>query len=135
MFDPSVYDERFYAAEDVGRFASASVVLSALFKYYKPDSVVDFGCGLGHWLFICQQLGVEIIQGYDGHYVDTEKLKILQETFARHEFEEPVNTQRSYGLAISIEVGEHLPASKADTFVESIQGLVDFSCFLLVHYC
>jgi hypothetical protein len=129
MFDPDVYDKKFYTAEDLGRFSSASAVLTQFFKYYQPKSVVDFGCGLGHWLHVCEQLGAESIRGYDGHYVDTEALKIPQSAFTRHDFETQLVTDKHYDLAISIEVGEHLPEEKAAVFVKSITDAADVIVF------
>src|SRR5690606_27879087 len=44
------YDKAFYDAQIPGSEASARAILSLLFKYYKPSSIIDVGCGAGTWL-------------------------------------------------------------------------------------
>ena len=42
--DAQPYDERFYAAQRDGSYASARVVLGRLAELYTPASVIDVGC-------------------------------------------------------------------------------------------
>ncbi len=41
------YDNGFYKSRNNETLKSAKYVLYALFSHYKPNSVVDFGCGVG----------------------------------------------------------------------------------------
>lgn len=129
MFDQTVYCEDFYRKEDSSRFLTANIVLTEFFKYYQPASIVDVGCGLGHWLNVCLNKGVNNIKGYDGHYVDTDALKIPSNAFERHNLEHPLLISKKYDLAISIEVAEHLPEDKADVFVQSLTHCADVILF------
>lgn len=129
MYKANDYTDEFYDRQDTLRFQSASEVLNLLFSYYKPKSMVDLGCGLGHWLKTASDLGVNTIFGYDGHLLDTEKLKIPSECFLRHDFETTLNSSNRYDLAISIEVGEHLPKSCSEQFIQSLCSLSDVVLF------
>lgn len=129
MFDRSVYSEEFYKKEDLSRFLTADIVLTEFFKFYQPKSIVDIGCGLGHWLSVCVDKGINDIKGYDGHYVEADKLKIPRDAFDRHNLESPLVTPKKYDLAITIEVAEHLPEDKADAFVCSLTHCADVILF------
>lgn len=111
------------------RYASARKVLALLWTYFKPTSVVDFGCGLGHWLEVCASNGVQEYHGYDGHHVDVKNLKIPELCFTQCNLEEYIEPFTKYDLAMSIEVGEHLAASSAENFVRSIVCSADVVLF------
>lgn len=129
MYIKEKYDKNFYTACDKLRYGSAQAVLSLLFEYYTPSSVVDIGCGLGHWLSVCESYGINDYHGVDGHHVSSSHLLIPKEKFIRHDLETPLRLPRRYDLAISIEVGEHLPADKARSFVQNLTKYSDIILF------
>jgi hypothetical protein len=69
------------------------------------------------------------IRGYDGKWVDKSKLLIPKECFFESDFDKPIAIDRKFDLAISIEVGEHLQESSAESFVENITKSADFVLF------
>lgn len=48
------------------------------------------------------------------------RLQIPKENFTVADLKEPIEHSRAYDLAVSLEVGEHLPDSAADTFVHTL---------------
>jgi len=81
------------------------------------QSIVDFGCGRGDWLRVARQLGASDVLGLD--------------TFALEGFAADIPVQyvnltqdialpRRYGIAMCLEVAEHLPPSAASTIVSSL---------------
>jgi SAM-dependent methyltransferase len=86
----------------------------------RPRSIVDIGCGTGHWLAEARALGVADTLGIDGPWVDKARLEIPGENFAARDLGAPLRLERRFDLALSLEVAEHLPASAAGTFVESL---------------
>ena len=48
MFDPDIYSEAFCRKEGCSRLLTTDVALTDFFKYYRPESMVDIGCGLGY---------------------------------------------------------------------------------------
>ena len=117
------YDRAFYEIRRAGSARSASVMLAVLFEWMRPASVVDIGCGEGHWLAAAKRLGAREILGLDGDYVDRESLVIPSECFRALDVAKPLEVDRSFELAICMEVAEHLEASDAPRFIASLTQL------------
>ena len=111
------------------RAYAADVVLSLLLAHSPPiRSAIDLGCGVGVWLSVLREKGVEEIQGVDGEWVDRDLLLIPEHCFrqvdlGRETVEPPQETR--YDLAISLEVAEHLPPERAPGFVAMLTDLAD----------
>lgn len=123
------YDEKFFTILRDGARRSARHLLPIVFKLVKPDSVVDVGCGDGTWLSVVRELGAADIWGLDGDYVDRKTLQVPQDRFQALDLTMPFSLQRRFDLAISLEVGEHLPEASAAGFVRSLVGLADIVLF------
>jgi len=113
------YDAKFYR-ELQAADPSAREVLPIILEMIRPRSMVDIGCGTGHWLAQARALGVADILGIDGPWVDKAQLRIPAENFAARDLRAPLRLEQRFDLALSLEVAEHLPASSARTFVESL---------------
>lgn len=123
----------FYTAEFYRELASAQdsarEVLPLIFEGLKPSSIVDIGCGTGHWLAAARELGVQDIFGVDGPWVSKTQLAIQAENFSARDLAAPLHLGRRFDLALSFEVAEHLPESAARTFVESLCAAADVVAF------
>ena len=117
------YSATFYSAQEAGSRRSAEAVVPLVMERVKPRSVVDVGCGVGAWLSVFEAAGVTDILGIDGSYVDREQLCIDPERFRPHDLTQPLETERTFDLVVSLEVAEHLPPSCAEPFVESLTRL------------
>ncbi len=117
--------------EEVHNTRSAEIVLPILFEHIKPKSVLDVGCGLGTWLKVCRDLGVEEILGIDGEYVEMTKVVIPRDFFLHHDLRNlsKLNFQRKFDLAICLEVAEHLPKDCADSLVSFLSSTSDMILF------
>jgi SAM-dependent methyltransferase len=124
---------RYYTAEFYRELTaaqeSAHEVLPIIFEAVKPSSVVDIGCGTGHWLAAAHELGAKEIFGVDGPWVNKEQLAIPSENFSARDLTAPLNLGRRFDLALSFEVAEHLPDSAARTFVQSLCAASDTVAF------
>lgn len=108
------YDENFFAAIEEGSQASAQEVVPLVLRLLAEcHSVIDIGCGMGEWLAVFRENGVEEILGVDGDYVERKMLKIAPEKFLPHDLQKPFEIDRKFDLAMSLEVAEHLPESSA----------------------
>ena len=122
------YNSKFYRRK--WRKENAEIILSSLLKVFPHvKSAIDFGCGIGVWLSAMKNLGVEQIQGYDGHWVDKNQLVIPKECFTEVDLDSAVDLNKKYDLAISIEVAEHLPENSAEMFVETLTKASDIVLF------
>jgi SAM-dependent methyltransferase len=119
----SGYDAAFFEAHRAGARSSAEVLVPKVVELLRPKSVVDVGCGPGTWLSVFRRHGVADVLGVDGSYVDPGGLDIPTESFVAHDLTRPLRLGRSFDLAVSLEVAEHLPPESAAAFVESLVGL------------
>jgi len=117
------YDESFYSRQRHQSLESAKVIVPIVLELAKPRSVVDVGCGLGTWLSIFRQHGVEDVLGLDGDYVDRRQLLVNASEFRAVDLSRGFRLERKFDLAVSLEVAEHLPLESAASFVDSIAGL------------
>jgi len=131
MPQPKPYDNaQYYLSSDESRFATAKGVLEEFFALYTPASVIDLGCGLGHWLSVCQnQFSINDIHGYDGNSVDPELFKIPAACYTQTDLSKPINLPERAELAISIEVAEHIPQASTPTFVSNLTRASDVVLF------
>jgi SAM-dependent methyltransferase len=118
-----VYNESFYSRQRHQSLESAKVIVPIVLELTKPRSVVDVGCGLGTWLSIFRQHGVEDVLGLDGDYIDRKQLLVNASQFRAIDLSRGFRLERQFDLAVSLEVGEHLPLESAASFVDSIAGL------------
>jgi SAM-dependent methyltransferase len=116
------YDEDFYDEIDGWSRQSAAAIVPWIFAALSPQSVLDVGCGRGAWLAAFQACGVDDVLGLDGDYVDATSLHIDADRFRAVDLLSPPDLDRSFDLAISLEVAEHLPASAAEPFVRFLTG-------------
>lgn len=114
------YTRNFYERLRSGATRSAEVVVPLVLQLLPVQSMVDVGCGDGTWLAIFQKLGVSDILGIDGDYVEPDLLQIPRERFRPMDLAKTFQLERTFDLAISMEVAEHLPPESASDFVESL---------------
>lgn len=78
-----------------------------------------------------KEYGAESVLGLDGNYVAPDMLLIDREEFIAADLTSPVfpNIQKRFELALSLEVAEHLPQSRAESFVQDLTDLSDIVLF------
>ncbi len=116
------YTKAFYQEMRDGARRSAEVMVPLALEVVPARSVVDVGCGDGTWLATFQKFGVSDILGIDGDYVEQDFLQIPPERFQPMDLAKPFHLGRTFDLAISLEVAEHLPPETASDFVRSLTG-------------
>ncbi len=115
-----VYNDTFFDYIDQSAHSSACSLIAKLYPMLRPKSVIDLGSGRGIWLAEWQNAGVSDVLGVDGDYVDRSRLAVEQGSFLAADLTQPVRTNQRFDLAQSLEVGEHLPNSAAETLVDSL---------------
>ena len=128
----SSYTRDFYQLIGEGTRTSAIEVIPLLLDLLQPilpKSVVDVGCGTGSWLAAFHKLGIADCLGIDGDYIDRTILQIPLNQFQSADLKQPLQINRKFDLAISLEVAEHLPATCAENFVNSLTQLAPVILF------
>jgi len=108
---------------------SARNLLPHVLRMFAPTSVVDVGCGVGTWLSVFRELGIDTTLGVDGDYVERSQLLIDPSMFLSHDLSHPLHLPRTFDLAVSLEVAEHIAPEKSGIFVESLCALAPVVLF------
>lgn len=115
-----IYSEDYFKKRTTDPWWSeARHVSSVIDDQFDPDSVIDFGCAIGHYLKPFHEGGATI-KGVEGSEVARNHLVIPEECFEIHDLRDPYQPEMKYELALCFEVAEHLPEKHADTLVETL---------------
>lgn len=118
-----VYDKEFYNNQ------SAEIVVPIIINLFSPKSIIDVGCGLGNWLSVFKKHGISDILGVDGEWINGENIEIETGNILIYDLTTPLNLNRKFDLAISLEVAEHIDEKFTDVFIESLTSASDTIVF------
>lgn len=128
-----VYSDEFFDYISAGSKNSAIAVceiLEPLFEGREDGGVLDIGSGQGVWTREFAKIpGVAQAVGVDGTYVNVDQLVIPREDFIGHDLTTPLDLKRRFTLAVSLEVGEHLPKAAAPVLVKTLVDHADVVLF------
>jgi SAM-dependent methyltransferase len=125
-----VYTSSFFAEQgNVSTRSARAIVPLVLELIPGMRSVVDIGCGSGDWLAVFAERGIDDYLGIDADHVPQQLLKIPPDRFEVHDLRAPLTVARRYDLAMSLEVGEHLPAAVAPRLVSELAALAPVAMF------
>lgn len=113
------YTEAFFAGNVDGALRSAGIMLPGVLEATGARSVIDVGCAQGAWLSVAKGAGCRV-KGVDG-FAPESHLRIDPSEFERRDLTSGVDCT-GYGLAMCLEVAEHLPASSAPALVAGLCG-------------
>lgn len=106
-------------------------IVPMIIELLSPHSVVDVGCGIGTFLHVFMENGIDDIFGIDGDWVNQELLanNIPVEKFKPVNLENIVNLHRKFDVALCLEVAEHLPKESTVNLVTTLTQLSDIIVF------
>jgi SAM-dependent methyltransferase len=125
--DGESYGQAFYDRTGGGSARSAAAIVPILLDLAAPQSVVDVGCGKGAWLQEFHRRGVTDLTGLDGAWAAP--ASGAPYTFLDRDLSSAFTLPRTFDLAVSLEVAEHLPPGAAPAFVESLVRLAPVVVF------
>ena len=108
------------------------ILAAAVFHFYRPKKVVDFGCGCGIYLREFERLGAEVF-GVDGSPAAQRNLAIDQKKFRLADLTKSVSLLEHYDCAICFEVAEHIPTRVSETLVDNVTRGSDLVVFSSAH--
>jgi SAM-dependent methyltransferase len=117
------YDQNFYKSLMDNAKPSAEQIVPLVLQLLEVHSVIDVGCGVGTWLSVFREHGVADLFGLDGDWVDKRLLQIPPDCFMAVDLKAPINFDRQFDLVVSLEVAEHLPKERAESFVNDLTKL------------
>lgn len=129
MNNATPYDVGFFQRNQPVSLSSAQKIVPFLLEVIKPRSVVDVGCGDGTWLSEFYGCGITDILGLDGDYVTPDQLRIPNQFFQSRDLQRDHQVPRTFDLALSLEVAEHVPQEFATLFVHFLCSLAPVVLF------
>lgn len=124
------YNNAYYEAISPESIRSARQVYKYLSTIgVNPKTVIDIGCGIGHWGKECPgeytgfDYGVPVskLLFSKNNYIDFDLICLSPLTM----FKNPPNDYQVWDLVLCLEVAEHLPESSADSLITFLCGLSD----------
>lgn len=117
------YSKEYYKSINKDESAQAKALGEILIKLYRPNSVVDIGCGTGLYLsqFKCIQYGFDI----SPDAFDPEVIQVERGLVDIRDLTQPMNVNIKSDLAICLEVVEHIGSENADILIENISKWSD----------
>jgi 2-polyprenyl-3-methyl-5-hydroxy-6-metoxy-1,4-benzoquinol methylase len=114
-----IYDKRYNDFLDAVASKSTPAMAATIERIFKPNSVIDVGCGAGTLLAQLKQNGLEVkgLEYSDAGIARCREKGIDVEKF---DLETEEGIQGSSDVTVSFEVAEHLPESLADNYVRVI---------------
>ncbi len=127
--EATTYDSSFFKGQHAGSLQSADIIAPILHELLHPTSAVDIGCGTGSWLAALNRLGCNDTVGIDGSPPPADLLQIAADRFHQRDLTKPLDLNRTFDLAVCLEVAEHLKPEHADTLIDSLTNLAPRVCF------
>ena len=93
------------------------------------QSIVDVGCGLGAWLAVFKEHGIDDVLGYDGPWVDRAQLLVVEDEYEVADLAAPLVSERRFDLALCLEVAHILDEEVGPQLVDSLTSLADIVLF------
>lgn len=120
---------KYFHNSDVHNLEAPKEIVPVIYEMFKPKSVVDVGCGLGTFMKVFSDFGVSEITGFDGEWVNEEKLHVPKEKIKIIDLENENWAKGWFELAVCLEVAEHLNPTMEKEFIRNLTSLSDVIIF------
>jgi methyltransferase family protein len=117
------------AVPSVRSLAAERGFLSYINDIRKFHSVVEFGCGLANWLRVARELGAIEIRGYDIGDIPVAARGLTAAEFCAIDLGSFIRTEKTYDLAICIEVAQTLAPAAGTSLVKTLCAAADWVLF------
>ncbi len=122
------YGRWFYRSRRKWVVAAAHALLPTILGIAPVRSIADVGCGTGLWVKAVLDRGIDAV-GIDGPWVAPEDLEVDRAHFITADLGGMWDLGRRFDMAMSLEVGEHLPPAAARRFVDQLTSLAPVVVF------
>lgn len=127
MFDINLYNDEFFSWHLQYAREYSIKTMDWYIDNFKPNSVADFGCGIGSYLESCYNKKVAKYIGYDigGEYAKKYTPEYLHNSIHYLDCTLPIKTEHKYECVISFETIEHIEPIGSKVFIENLVNATD----------
>ncbi len=108
---------------------SARRVLPPLVRQFGATSLVEVGCGNGHWTQAGIEAGIASYAVIDGPWNNRDHLLVDKAHFIEADLARPLALPQRYDMAVCLEVAEHVQTQSAAVLVQSLVQAADVIVF------
>jgi SAM-dependent methyltransferase len=112
-------------SQNIHTLHAPTVIFPLINEVYKPNSILDVGCGMGTWLKIISDSGIEDFLGIDGIEVANDDFFVSKEKFQKYDLTTSWSINRKFDIVLCLEVAEHLPHNSASNFIKALTNHSD----------
>jgi SAM-dependent methyltransferase len=94
-----------------------------------PASILDVGCGIGTWLRVALDHGIQDIFGLDGVDIHPDQLLIPRDRFRREDLTRTIDLGRRFSVVLCLEVAEHLDEQYACNLIDTLTSHSEYILF------
>ncbi|MEM6517246.1 MAG: methyltransferase domain-containing protein [Bacteroidota bacterium] len=100
-------------------------------QWFRPENVIDVGCGVGAWLEVWkEQPNILEVMGLDARFVHSEFMRVdIDNEFVEVDLNESLPKLKRFDIAVCLEVAEHLKPERAESFVQDLTTLSNIILF------
>lgn len=124
----AIYDDKFFRENVKISGDNSKECVDVILEFFKPNSVVDFGCGPGVYLKEFEKKGIKIL-GIDGSIYAKNNSVINKEKIIIKDFRKEINLNKKFDMAICFEVAEHMEKKFSNMLVKNITKCMDIIIF------
>jgi SAM-dependent methyltransferase len=117
-YNLEVYDDDFYRGNQDEGLKLAEWFVPLLRDTFQFQSLLDVGCGTGHYLLACQKSGVADVFGIEGSPHAFKHLLVANSLVVKHDLRQPYTFNRRWDVVLSIEVAEHIDDVDTGNYVK-----------------
>ena len=125
-----MYDSEYFRNEVEGvAVRAANTIAVSIVTDLKPQTAIDLGCGTGALLSALRERGCTVV-GLEYAEAALRYCRQRHLTVSKFDLEnDRLSDKRTFDVAVSMEVAEHLPAGTADRFVDLLTRLSNVIVF------
>jgi SAM-dependent methyltransferase len=109
--------------------AGAAAALPQILCGWRPESMLDVGCGTGTWMRAALDIGVRDVFGMDGIEVKGDDFAVEPSRRAIVDLTQAWRLERRFDVVLCLEVAEHLNEPAAPTLIDALVAHTDYVVF------
>jgi SAM-dependent methyltransferase len=123
MFDISLYNDEFFLWHLKYARDYSIQSMDWYIDEYKPNSIIDFGCGIASYLESAYNKGIKKLKGIDigGEYAKKYTPEYLMPYVEYKDCTQAITSEK-YDCVISFETAEHIEPNGTQTFIKNISN-------------